>query len=98
MDLRDLQQRRYGPHDDGRHVARRLGHHEEDGEQIDEPERAERLDEEGVDFGDARPAEIGREAGGLESELDGDPKRVEIGEVQDLLPIPVDDARGTVPK
>jgi hypothetical protein len=99
VNLRDLQQRRGGPHDERRYIAERLGHHEEDGQQIDEPQRAERLDEgEGVSLGDAVPAEIGREAGGLEGELDGDPERVEIGEVEDLaveivVPIPVDDPR-----
>ena len=45
MHVGDLQQRRHEPHHHRRHVAGRLGHHEEDGQQIDEPERAERLDE-----------------------------------------------------
>ena len=49
-------------------------------------------------LGDALPAELGGEAGRLEGELDGDPQRVEIGEVDHfaveiIVPIPVDDPR-----
>jgi hypothetical protein len=96
--MRDLQQCRGEPNHDLRHVAGGLGHHEEDGQEIDEPERAERLDEgERIGLRDARPALLMSELGSLEGELDGDPERAEIDEMHDLaveiiVPFPVDDA------
>ena len=96
--MRDFERRERGPNDEHRHAARQLRHHEEDRQQVDEPERAEWLDEGlRVKLHDAERAMLGREAGRLEGELDRDPQHVEIGEVDDLAveisaPVAVDDA------
>ena len=66
---------------------------------VDEPQRAPRLDIGHEIFAEhAAPAFLGHHAGGLEGELDGQPQRVEIEEVQHLAvdvepPRPVDAAR-----
>ena len=82
-----------------RQAARELGDDEEDRQQIDEPERAERLPER---F-DVEPEHAGKtgfmqKGRRLHGELDGGPQQVEIGEMHDLAveigaPVAVDDLR-----
>ena len=99
LHMRDFERREHGPDHEHRHAARQLGDDEEDRQQVDEPERAERLDEGlGIEAHDAERAVLGRKARRLEGELDRDPQHVEIGEVHDLAveigaPVAVDHAR-----
>jgi hypothetical protein len=71
---------------------------EEDRQEVDEPQRAERLDEgERILRGDIAPAMGRREHRRLHRELDRHPQHVEIGEMHDLAveigaPVAVDDA------
>ena len=87
-----------------RQPAGELHDDEEDRQQVDEPQRAERLDE-GFEIGeaDAAPAHFADEHRRLEGELDRHPQHVEIGEVDDLLveivaPVAVDDAGEEQPR
>jgi hypothetical protein len=81
-----------------RRSARELGHDEKGRQQIDEPERAERIDE-GVEIKlhDAERAHFAREPGRLEADLDGEPQHVEVDEMQNATieiarPVAIDDA------
>ena len=81
-----------------RQPAGELHDDEEDRQQVDEPQRAERLDE-GFEISgaNAAPAHVGGKHRRLEGELDRHPQHVEIGEVHDLAveivaPVAVDDA------
>ena len=84
-------------HRERRQAARQLGGDEKNRQQIDEPQRAERLDEGfQIQEADAAPAEVRGEAGRLESVLDRHPQPIEIGEVNHLAieisaPVAVDD-------
>ncbi|MGX1287500.1 hypothetical protein AB7M50_006625 [Bradyrhizobium elkanii] len=66
-------------------IARELGDDEEDRQQIDEPQRAERLDE-GLEVlqPNLGPAGLGGQRRRLEAELDRHPEHVEIGEMHHL--------------
>ena len=95
--MRHLQRGGDEPDQNRRKVACQFYDDEEDRQQVDEPQRAERLDE-GFQIFDAdmRPALPGGEGRGLETELDRHPQHVEIGEVHDLAveigaPVAVDD-------
>ncbi len=74
-----------------------LDDHKEDRQQIDEPQRAERLPERfKVKPAEAEQAMLSQQAGRLERELQGHPQDVEIGEMHDLAveisaPVAVDD-------
>src|SRR4029077_17958216 len=76
---------------------------EKDRQQIDEPQRAERLDEGfQIFYPDMGPTLLGRKGRCLEAELDRHPQHVEIDEVDDLAieigtPVAVDDERQEKP-
>ena len=78
---------------------RQLGDDEEDRQEIDEPERAERLDERlGVEPQGAERAMLLHKQRRLHAELDGGPQQVEVDEMHDLAieigaPVALDHAR-----
>jgi len=84
-DMRRLERRGGAPDRPWRNVACGLDDHEKHRQQVDEPQRAERLDERHqVKPGDAWPANFGGERGRLEAELDRHPEHVEICEMHHL--------------
>ena len=85
FDPRDLERGGDEPDDDRRHAPRELGEDEEDRQQVDEPQRAERLDEGfEIERSDAGQPVLDGEAGRLDGELDRHPQHVEIDEMHDL--------------
>ena len=87
LDRQDLQRGRQAPHHRNRNlrVARELGDDEEDRQQVDEPQRAERLDEAfQIEQHGFRGADVGGDARCLERELDCHPEDIKISEVHDL--------------
>src|SRR6516164_522410 len=80
-----LQQRGSAPDQAGRDTTCQFYDDEEDRQQIDEPERAERLDEGfEIEQADMAPTRFGSEGGGFEAELDRHPQHVKVSEVHDL--------------
>ena len=96
-----LERGRRDPHQRGRdrEAAGELGHHEEDRQEIDEPERAERLPERfEIEPGQAGEAMLLRQHRRLEGELQRGPQQIEVDEMHDLAvqigaPVAVDDQR-----
>ena len=94
--MRDLERGADAPDQHDRSGAHDLHHDEEDRQQVDEPERAERLDQrQQIEAHDLAGAVGGHEARRLEHELDRHPEQIEISEVHDLAveilpPRPVD--------
>ena len=99
VDMRNLQRGGSEPNHQRRNaeVVRELGQHEEDRQQIDEPQRAERLPEQfDVEPDRAQGAVLVHEDRRLDRELDRRPQQVEIDEMHDLAveigaPVAVDD-------
>lgn len=102
--MRALQRCRDQPDDERVDIAGELSDDEEDRQQIDEPQRAERLDE-GLEIlqPDLGPTGLGRQRRRLEAELDRHPQHIEIGEVHHLAveisaPVAVDHHRQEQPR
>ena len=102
-EMRHLQRGGDEPDQNRRKVACQFYDDEEDRQQVDEPQRAERLDE-GFQIleADMRPALFGGEGGRLEAELDRHPQHVEVSEMHHLAveigaPVAVDHERQEKP-
>ncbi len=84
-DMRRFEQCQDAPDQQRRQAARRLGDHEKHRQQIDEPQRAERLDEGfQIHEADMAPIRFGGKRWRLEAELDRHPQHVEVSEMDDL--------------
>ena len=99
VDLERLQQRREAERQPPRRASHELREHEEDRQQVDEPERAERVDQRQQELvQDGARAFVQRDPRPFERALDHQPEEVEVGEVHDLAveiqpPVAVDHER-----